>query len=38
MAMNVMGLKQEELLDGVATAGVAEFAALASKSTTTMFI
>ena len=38
MAMNVMGLQKEELLDGVETAGVAEFAALASKSSTTLFI
>ena len=38
MAMNVMGLQKEELLDGVATAGVAEFAALSAKSTTTLFI
>ena len=38
MAMNVMGLQQEEFIDGVATAGVAEFAALSAKSTTTLFI
>jgi peroxiredoxin family protein len=38
MAMNVMGIKQEELLDGVETAGVANFAALSARSTTTLFI
>ena len=38
MAMNVMGLQKEELLDGVETAGVAEFATLSAKSTTTLFI
>ncbi|MHB9138640.1 MAG: FAD-dependent oxidoreductase [Victivallaceae bacterium] len=38
MAMNVMGIKQEELLDGVQTAGVANFAALSARSTTTLFI
>ncbi len=38
MAMNVMGIRQEELLDGVETAGVATFAGMAEKSTTTLFI
>jgi peroxiredoxin family protein len=38
MAMNVMGIKMEELLDGVESAGVANFAALAEKSGTTLFI
>ncbi|MEI8246502.1 MAG: FAD-dependent oxidoreductase [Lentisphaerota bacterium] len=38
MAMNVMGIKQEELLDGVETTGVANFAALSARSTTTLFI
>jgi len=38
MAMNVMGISQEELLDGVETAGVANFAALAEQSGTTLFI
>jgi NADPH-dependent 2,4-dienoyl-CoA reductase/sulfur reductase-like enzyme/peroxiredoxin family protein/rhodanese-related sulfurtransferase/TusA-related sulfurtransferase len=38
MAMNVMGISQEEMLDGVDTAGVANFAALAEQSGTTLFI
>ncbi len=38
MAMNVMGIKQEELLDGVKAAGVANFAALSANSSTTLFI
>jgi peroxiredoxin family protein/TusA-related sulfurtransferase len=38
MAMNVMGIKQEELLDGVEIAGVANFAVLSARSTTTLFI
>lgn len=38
MAMNVMGIKQEELIDGVEIAGVANFAALSEQSTTTLFI
>ena len=38
MAMNVMGIKEEELLDGISTAGVANFAALSEKSSTTLFI
>lgn len=38
MAMNVMGIKQEELLDSVEIAGVAKFAALSSESNSTIFI
>jgi peroxiredoxin family protein/rhodanese-related sulfurtransferase/TusA-related sulfurtransferase len=38
MAMNVMGIQREELLDGIESAGVAGFAALAEKSGTTLFI
>jgi len=38
MAMNVMGIAKEELIDGVETAGVANFAALSEKSGTTLFI
>jgi len=38
MAMNVMGITKAELLDGVETAGVANFAALAEKSQATLFI
>ncbi len=38
MAMNVMGIKQEELLDGVSTAGVGNFAGMAAESGTTLFI
>jgi NADPH-dependent 2,4-dienoyl-CoA reductase/sulfur reductase-like enzyme/peroxiredoxin family protein/TusA-related sulfurtransferase/rhodanese-related sulfurtransferase len=38
MAMDVMGIQKEELLDGVDSAGVANFAALAEKSGTTLFI
>ena len=38
MAMNVMGIQQEELIEGVDTAGVANFAAIAEKSGTTLFI
>ena len=38
MAMDVMGISQEEMLDGVDTAGVANFAALAEQSGTTLFI
>lgn len=38
MAMGVMGLQKAELLDGVDTAGVASFAALAEKSGTTLFL
>lgn len=38
MAMNVMGISKEELLDGVDTAGVASFAALSENSVTTLFI
>ena len=38
MAMNVMGIKQEELVDGVVTTGVANFAALSARSSTTLFI
>ena len=38
MAMNMMGIKKEELLDNVELAGVANFAALAEKSGPVMFI
>jgi peroxiredoxin family protein len=38
MAMNVMGIQLEELLDGVEPAGVANFAALSEKSSATLFI
>lgn len=38
MAMNIMGIQKEELIDGVETAGVANFAALAERSGTTLFI
>ncbi len=38
MAMNVMGIKQEEMIDGVETAGVAKFAALSAQSNATLFI
>ena len=38
MAMNMMGIQQDELLDNVELAGVANFAALAEKSGPVMFI
>jgi peroxiredoxin family protein/TusA-related sulfurtransferase len=38
MAMNVMGIRLEELIDGVEPAGVANFAALAEKGGPTLFI
>ena len=38
MSMNVMGLKKEELVDGVQLAGVATAVARASESKTTLFI
>ena len=38
MAMNVMGLSKEELLDDIESVGVAKFAALAEKSGPTLFI
>jgi len=38
MAMDIMGLQKEELLDDVESVGVAKFAALSEKSTTTLFI
>ncbi|MDD5729314.1 MAG: DsrE/DsrF/DrsH-like family protein, partial [Victivallales bacterium] len=38
MAMNMMGIQPQELLDGVETAGVANFAALAEKSGPVLFI
>ena len=38
MAMDMMGIQQSELLEGVDTAGVANFAALAEESGTTLFI
>jgi NADPH-dependent 2,4-dienoyl-CoA reductase/sulfur reductase-like enzyme/peroxiredoxin family protein/TusA-related sulfurtransferase/rhodanese-related sulfurtransferase len=38
MAMNVMGIQPEELIDGVDRVGVANFAALAEQSSSTLFI
>jgi NADPH-dependent 2,4-dienoyl-CoA reductase/sulfur reductase-like enzyme/peroxiredoxin family protein/TusA-related sulfurtransferase/rhodanese-related sulfurtransferase len=38
MAMNIMGLSKEELLDDIKSVGVAHFAALAEKSGPTLFI
>ena len=38
MAMDLMGIQQAELLDGTDLAGVAHFASLSEKSTTTLFI
>lgn len=38
MSMGVMGLHKEELLDGVESAGVAEFAAISERSSATLFI
>ena len=38
MAMDVMGISKEEMIDGVDTAGVANFAAIAEQSGTTLFI
>ncbi len=38
MAMNMMGITKEELLDGIELAGVANFASLSEKSDATMFI
>ena len=38
MAMNVMGLSMPELIDGVESVGVANFAALSEQSGTTLFI
>ncbi len=38
MAMNVMGIQLEELLEGVETAGVANFASLSEQSSATLFI
>ncbi|MEA2013159.1 MAG: DsrE/DsrF/DrsH-like family protein, partial [Verrucomicrobiota bacterium] len=38
MAMDVMGITREELIDNVDTAGVANFAAIAEQSGTTLFI
>jgi len=38
MAMNMMGIKEEELIDNLEIAGVANFAALAEQSNTTLFI
>ncbi len=38
MAMNLMGIKHEELLDSVEVAGVAKFAALSAESNSTLFI
>ena len=38
MAMNMMGIQEEELIDNIERAGVANFAALSEKSTTSLFI
>ncbi len=38
MAMNVMGLKEEELIEGIKITGVANFAALSEQCSTTLFI
>ena len=38
MALDVMGIQKEELIDGVESAGVANFAAIAETSGTTLFI
>ena len=38
MAMNVMGITYEELIDNVEIVGVAKFAALSEQSGTTLFI
>jgi NADPH-dependent 2,4-dienoyl-CoA reductase/sulfur reductase-like enzyme/peroxiredoxin family protein/TusA-related sulfurtransferase/rhodanese-related sulfurtransferase len=38
MAMNVMGISPEELIDNVERVGVANFAALSEQSSTTLFI
>ncbi|MCF7792290.1 MAG: FAD-dependent oxidoreductase [Victivallales bacterium] len=38
MAMNMMGIKEEELIDNVERAGVANFAELSEKSSGTLFI
>ena len=38
MAMNVMGISHEELIDNVERVGVANFAALSEQSSTTLFI
>lgn len=38
MAMNVMGIKEEELIEGIKITGVANFAALSEQCSTTLFI
>lgn len=38
MAMDIMGIQKEELIDGIETAGVASFTAIAEQSGTTLFI
>ncbi|PIE52706.1 pyridine nucleotide-disulfide oxidoreductase [Candidatus Fermentibacteria bacterium] len=38
MSMNIMGLKREELMDGIDIAGVAEFATISERSDATLFI
>lgn len=38
MAMNVMGIKEEELIENVERAGVANFAAISEQCSTTLFI
>ena len=38
MSMDVMGIRKEELIDGVEVGGVATFLGAAQKSETTLFI
>jgi len=38
MSMNIMGIKEEEIIEGVDYAGVASFVDIANKSKTTLFI
>jgi len=38
MSMNMMGIQEDELIGGIERVGVANFAALSEKSTTTLFI
>jgi peroxiredoxin family protein len=38
MSMDVMGIKKEELIDGIEYAGVASFLGAAETSDTTLFI
>jgi peroxiredoxin family protein len=38
MSMDVMGLKKEDLIDGIEVGGVAAFLSASYKSNTTLFI